>query len=614
MCGIAGYVGSEPAAPIVMELLRRLEYRGYDSTGLAVIQPEGALRIDKKVGRLQRLADHLGADLPEGNIGIGHTRWATHGSPSDANAHPHQDCSGEIAVIHNGIVENYLDLKAGLVAAGHVFTSETDTEVVPHLVESLLQEGHDLTTAVRLTLRQLQGAQACLIFRLSEPDRIIAARLGNAGGIVIGYGENGMYLASDLPAILPYTRQIAYLEPRELAIVRASDVTYMDLDGNESTRGSQASEYDGMATAKGEYDHFMLKEIHEQPKVLTRSLSNRLSLTPVSVSVEGVPFSHQELAALRRVALVGCGTSWHAALVGRLYLESLAGLQVEVDIASEFRYRDVALDSDTLLVAVTQSGETVDTLAAMEMAQKEGVKQIVLCNVLGSQATRLADGFLDLRAGPEVGVASTKTFTASVASLFYLAVAIGSANGRLSSQETRRHLVALEHVPVLVEEALGRDHECQEIALQYFDRPSYFYMGRWLSFPVALEGALKLKEISYIHAEGYPGGETKHGPIALIEPGMPIVVVAPQDKVHGKMLSNVEEVRARGGVVIAVGTEGDKELEGRASHFIAVPQTDPFLSPLLTVIPLQLFAYHAALRRGCEIDQPRNLAKTVTVE
>ncbi|MER3397247.1 MAG: glutamine--fructose-6-phosphate transaminase (isomerizing) [Chloroflexota bacterium] len=614
MCGIVGYIGKRSGGPVVLEGLKRLEYRGYDSCGLAVLETGGRVAITKKAGKLERLLSQLNGEIPHGPVAIGHTRWATHGKPSDVNAHPHTDCTGNVVVIHNGIIENYLSLKQMLQAEGHVFRSETDTEVFAHLVEAKLKAGADFVTAVRLALRELRGAQAFLAVCRDEPDKLIGARLGHAGGLVVGYGVGEMYIASDLPAILPYTRKVAYLESGELAVLRSNGVTYLDLEGREVEKAPQLSPYDPVSVAKAGYSHFMLKEIHEQPEVVLNVLRGRVDLEGGTVAFEGLPFTDTELAAFRRVVLVACGTSWHAALLGKLYIESLARVPAEAEVGSEFRARELVLGADTLLVAITQSGETVDTLEAMNRARQQGVKQVVLCNVMGSQATRLADGVIDLRAGPEMAVASTKTFLSSVVSLYLLAVRLGQANGALGPKAVKERLGAVIRLPALVGEVLGQEAQVRAIARNFFEMSDFLYLGRWVSYPIALEGALKLKEVSYIHAEGYPGGEMKHGPIALIDSRMPVVVLAPKDRVYDKILGNVSEVKSRDGVVIALGTQGDESLAAKADYFIPLPETDELLSPALSVIPLQMLAYHIALRRGCDIDQPRNLAKTVTVE
>ncbi len=614
MCGIVGYIGKRSGGPVVLEGLKRLEYRGYDSCGLAVLETGGRVAITKKAGKLERLLSQLNGEIPHGPVAIGHTRWATHGKPSDVNAHPHTDCTGNVVVIHNGIIENYLSLKQMLQAEGHVFRSETDTEVFAHLVEAKLKAGADFVTAVRLALRELRGAQAFLAVCRDEPDKLIGARLGHAGGLVVGYGVGEMYIASDLPAILPYTRKVAYLESGELAVLRSNGVTYLDLEGREVEKAPQLSPYDPVSVAKAGYSHFMLKEIHEQPEVVLNVLRGRVDLEGGTVAFEGLPFTDTELAAFRRVVLVACGTSWHAALLGKLYIESLARVPAEAEVGSEFRARELVLGADTLLVAITQSGETVDTLEAMNRARQQGVKQVVLCNVMGSQATRLADGVIDLRAGPEMAVASTKTFLSSVVSLYLLAVRLGQANGALGSKAVKERLGAVIRLPALVGEVLGQEAQVRAIARNFFEMSDFLYLGRWVSYPIALEGALKLKEVSYIHAEGYPGGEMKHGPIALIDSRMPVVVLAPKDRVYDKILGNVSEVKSRDGVVVALGTQGDESLAAKADYFIPLPATDELLSPALSVIPLQMLAYHIALRRGCDIDQPRNLAKTVTVE
>ncbi|MBI3980149.1 MAG: glutamine--fructose-6-phosphate transaminase (isomerizing) [Chloroflexi bacterium] len=614
MCGIVGYAGSRSVAPILLDGLRQLEYRGYDSAGIAVLAPNGQFGIQKAVGKLDRLVEIVGREMPPGTMGIGHTRWATHGKPSDTNAHPHVDCQGNVVVIHNGIIENYIEIKHELQAAGHVFASQTDTEVVPHLVEQYLSEGDNLEAAVRRAVARLAGAHAFLIMSRAEPDKVIAVRMGNAGGIVIGLGEGETFVASDLPAVLPHTRRAIFLDNREMAVITADGPVCSTVGGRIIEKVPTTVPYDPIAAAKSGYRHFMLKEIMEQPRSITDTIRGRVGFEPPEVFLPDMPFTPDELRALERVTIVACGTSWHAGLVGKFMIESLAGLPVEVDYASEFRYRDPLIDRRTLLVSITQSGETVDTLAAMEMAKTRGLRQVTICNVVGSQATRVADGVIYTNAGPEIGVASTKAFTAQLTGLYLLAAYLGRVRGVLGDERLSALTQDLVKIPHLIGQLLEKDNHYLELAQRYFDRSDFLYLGRGINYPIALEGALKLKEISYVHAEGYPAGEMKHGPIALIDRSMPVVAIAVRDGVYDKMLSNVEQVKTRDGIVIALATEGDTTITEKADHVIYLPPCQPLLAPILTVIPLQLLAYHIAIRRGCDVDQPRNLAKSVTVE
>ncbi len=615
MCGIVGYIGQREASAIVLEGLRRLEYRGYDSAGLAVLH-DGQLTLRRSVGKIENLA-HLLAQRPvHGKVGIGHTRWATHGAVTEANTHPHTDCTGQTVVIQNGIVENYRELKERLTAAGHVFRSQTDTEVIVHLVEDFQRQTNDLVAAVRLAMGQLKGPSAIVVLSALEPDQMITARLGNAGGVVVGYGDGEMYVASDMPAILEHTRSVAFLESRELAVITAQGARFMDLAGQAIDKQPQTIPWDPVAVAKGGYKHFMLKEISEQGRSLTDVLRDRVDLETPAVHLNGLGDPERAYPPdLRRVLVVACGTAWHAGLVAKYMLERLAGLQVEVDYASEFRYREPRLDArEDLLVVISQSGETVDTLAAMEEARNQDVRSISLVNVVGSQAARLATSVIYLNAGPEIGVASSKAFTSMMVASYLLALHLGQLRGHLSPTELTNHLQGLIELPGLAGQVLARREETQPLAQRYFRCRDFLYLGRGINYPVALEGALKLKEISYIHAEGYPAGEMKHGPIALIDQDTPTVAIAVRDHVRDKMLSNIEQVRARGGDVIAVATEGDQEIADKATHTIFVPQASPFVMPVLAAIPLQFLAYDIAVRLGCDVDQPRNLAKSVTVE
>jgi len=614
MCGIIGYTGSRPAAPLLLEGLQRLQYRGYDSAGLAVLGASGELIICKSVGKLTALASRLEDGLPEGSLGIGHTRWATHGRPSDINAHPHQDCRGDVVVIHNGIVENYRALKEALLAKGHAFLSETDTEVIPHLIEEALKEGDSLEVAVSRTMRQMEGAHALVAFSRREPRKLVAARAGNAGGVVVGYGQDEMFLASDLPALLPHTQRVAFLADGEIAAVTPCGVSYLSSSGAPLEKEAQTVSYDPLSAARGHYKHFMLKEICEQPESVLDTIRGRALFDQPAVFLEDVAIPRRRLRQIKRVVLVGMGTSLHAAMLGRHYVEQIAGLPAEVDNASEFRYRRPLLGPDTLVVSVGQSGETVDTLAAMDEARRQGALQVTVCNVVGSQATRIADGVVYTRCGLEVGVCSTKTFTAAIVALYLLACYLAQERDVVDKDGMGALLDPLARLPSLVGRVTQRNEEYERLAHRFLRYDNFLYLGRGLQVAIAMEGALKLKEVSYIHAEGYPAGEMKHGPIALIDQAMPVVAIAVRDSLYDKMISNVQQVKAREGTVIALASEGDEELARQVDHVLYLPQASPLLMPVLTAIPLQFFAYHIAVRRGCDVDQPRNLAKTVTVE
>ncbi len=613
MCGIVGYVGPRQAAPLIFDGLKRLEYRGYDSAGIAAIDG-GRVAVRRQAGKLDRLAEMLAAEPLAGHIGMGHTRWATHGVPSQANAHPHLDCSGQVVVIQNGIVENYRVLRHELQAAGHRFTSETDTEVIVHLVEAYLDQGHDLEDAVRLTLGRIEGAHAIVVLSSRQPDRLIAARLGNAGGVTIGLGKGENFIASDIPAILDHTQRVVHLDSREMAVVTQDGIRFLDLEGQDVHKEVVTVPWDPISAARGEYRHFMHKEICEQGEALGHTIGGRVDLEAGRVLLPEMNLSPGEARQVERIVIVACGTSAYAGLVGKFLLETLARIPVEVDYGSEFRYRDPLVDSRTAVLAITQSGETVDTLAAMEEARGKGARLWSIVNVVGSQAARLADGVIYMHAGPEIGVASTKAFTTSLVDLYLLGLYLGQARGCLAPGKLQQLLDDLLALPKLAGQVLDNGHEYEELANLFFKREHFLYLGRGINYPVALEGALKLKEISYIHAEGYPAGEMKHGPIALIDERMPVVAIAVQDAVYEKMISQIEQVKARGGKVIAVATEGDAHIAGKADHVLPLPRTSPLLTPVLAVLPLQLFAYHVAVRRGADVDQPRNLAKSVTVE
>jgi glucosamine--fructose-6-phosphate aminotransferase (isomerizing) len=613
MCGIVGYVGSREAAPIILEGLGRLAYRGYDSAGLAVLGPQG-LALRRSVGKLDNLSQLLRSNPAPGGIGIGHTRWATHGGVTEGNAHPHTDCRRQLVVIQNGIVENYLQLKESLAASGHEFRSQTDTEVIAHLIEAQLAAGHSLEKAVARALTLTRGANSIVALSTCAPGRIVAARVGHAGGVTVGLGEGEMYVASDMPAILDHTQRVIHLEDGEMAVVGLDGASFYRLDGTPVAKRAETVPWDPVAAARGRYQHFMLKEIHEQARSVTDAFRGRVDFEAAEVRLEGLPFSRERLRRTHRIHTVACGTAWHAGLLGKFLIERLARIPVDVDYGSEFRYREPLLDPDDLVLVITQSGETVDTLAAMTEARRQGAQTLAVVNAVGSQAARLSDGVIYLNAGPEIGVASTKAFTSMLVAQYLLAVYLGQVRDTLPLPERRGLLQDLAALPSLVGEALAAEGNYQELAERYRGCSDFLYLGRGVNYPIALEGALKLKEISYIHAEGYPAGEMKHGPIALIDEQMPVVAIVARDHVRDKMLSNVEQVKARGGVVIAVAPPDDAEATAKADHVLPVPHLSPLLGPVLNVLPLQLLAYHVAVRRGCDVDQPRNLAKSVTVE
>ncbi|MDP9180425.1 MAG: glutamine--fructose-6-phosphate transaminase (isomerizing) [Chloroflexota bacterium] len=613
MCGIIGYVGVNEAAPVLIDGLRRLEYRGYDSVGIAVLDDSGELTVHKQEGKLSGLATMLENHWPRGKQGIGHTRWATHGRPSGVNAHPHVDCSGDIVVIHNGIVENHHEIRQRLATAGHLFVSETDTEVIPHLIEEQIKAGTDLHGALIQTIKQLAGAHAILAMSKSEPGTVVAGRVGNAGGVVIGYGDGENFIASDLPALVPHTRRLLFLGHGDTARVRAGEVSYCH-NGLVVHKTPEVVTLDPLSAAKGSYNHFMQKEIAEQPEGILDTIRGRAMFGESRVELDDVRLTSEQLGQVRRVMLLGMGTSLHAAMVGRYFIERIAGLPAEYDNASEMRYREPLIGPDTLVISVTQSGETVDTLAAMEQAKRKGCPQVAITNVPGSQATRMANGTVHTRCGLEIGVCSTKTYTASITAMYLLACYLAQERGVVDRERMAGYFEPLARLPNLAGEVMKVEPQIEKLAHRFFRCENFLFLGRGLQFPVAMEGALKLKEVSYIHAEGYPAGEMKHGPIALIDRDMPVVALCPRDGLREKMLSNIEQVKTREGTVIAVGTEGDRELEEKADEMIFVPEIAPLLAPVLTSIPLQMFGYHVAVRRGCDVDQPRNLAKTVTVE
>jgi glutamine---fructose-6-phosphate transaminase (isomerizing) len=613
MCGIVGYVGTRDAVPIILDGLRRLEYRGYDSAGIAVVRG-GELLRRRAAGKLGNLAESLAREPLSGEWGVGHTRWATHGRPTEENAHPHQDGNGHVVVVHNGIVENHLELKTRLQKAGHKFVSQTDTEVVAHLVASHYQGS--LEEATRRALAELRGVYALVLMHKDEPRRLVAARFGPP--LVIGLGQGEYYVASDIPAVLPHTRDLLLLEDGDVATVTPEAVRVTNVEGTPVARTPQRISWDPVQAEKGGFRHFMLKEIHEQPRAMRDTLVGRISLEEGEVHIEELGRAADRLRGIDRAVLLACGTSWHAALVGKFLIEHLAGVPTEVDYGSEFRYRKPLVGPSTLAVAISQSGETADTLGAFREAKARGALPIGICNVQGSMLTREAQGSLLTHAGPEIGVASTKAFTAQLVALSLLALHLGRLRGTLSAQACREHLEQLTRIPLQMERVLHQEPKVEELARSLGHLRDFLYLGRGVNYPIALEGALKLKEISYLHAEGYPAGEMKHGPIALIEDGLPVVALVPGGPTHEKMLSNVQEAKARGGRLIAVGSSEDESLRAlldpQRDVLLDVPDCTELWSPFLTVIPLQLIAYHVALLAGRDVDQPRNLAKSVTVE
>ena len=614
MCGIVGYVGARNATPVIFNGLKRLEYRGYDSAGLAVIQ-NGRIEIRRDAGKLENLGRLLEVDPVTGSIGIGHTRWATHGEPNARNAHPHIGASGQVVVVHNGIVENFGVLKDELEAEGVEFQSDTDTEIIVQLVDRFLATGLDLAESARRSISQLHGAHGIVLLSLTEPDKIVAARVGNAGGVVIGAGDDEMFVASDLPAILEHTRQAAFLEPSQMAVVTRDGVEFRSLaDGTALPVSFQTISWDPVAAEKGEYKHFMLKEIHEQVRSLTDTIAGRVDFEAGDVLLPQLDLTPETAQDLRRMVIVACGTAAHAGMVGKVLIERLAGLPVEVDIASEFRYRQPLVDEQTVVLAISQSGETADTLAAMVEARQRGGRLWSIVNVIGSQAMRMAEASIGMQVGPEISVASTKAFTAPLVDLYLLAILLGKLRGTLPEQDRRQAVADLRLLPDLVGRCLDREPEVEVVAWALRDVDHCLYLGRGIQMPIAYEGALKLKEISYIHAEAYPAGEMKHGPIALIDESMPVIAIAPDDPWRDKMVSQVEQAKARGGKVVVVATEGDEQLAGLADHVLWLPPSPWMLGPVLATIPLQLLAYHIAVLRGADVDQPRNLAKSVTVE
>ncbi len=614
MCGIIGYIGQRQVVPLIIEGLRKLEYRGYDSAGIAVVN-NGELSIRRSAGKLGNLETALAADPLSGEYGLGHTRWATHGRPTEENAHPHRDSRGRIVVVHNGIIENYLELKRELQSQGHTFVSETDTEVVAHLVEREWKDD-GLDGAVRRAMTRLRGLFALVLLSADDPQKLVAVR--NGPPVVVGLGEGEYFVASDIPAILQYTRNVVFLGDQEMAVVTQAGAVFSDFTGTVIAKTPTRVTWDPIAAEKAGYKHFMLKEIFEQPAAVRDTILGRVSLETGTIFPDDTGLSDADLTSIDRVTLIACGTSWHAALVGKFLIEELARVPVEVDYGSEYRYRKPLAGPTTLAVAITQSGETADTLAALREAKQQGAKSLAICNVVGSMATRESDGTIYTHAGPEIGVASTKAFTSQLVALYLLALHMGQARKTLTVDQRKTHIADLLQLPQQIEQVLKCAPQIEDIASRFYNRTDFLYLGRGINYPIALEGALKLKEISYIHAEGYPAGEMKHGPIALIDERMPVVAIAPHDHVFEKMQGNIQEAKARGGAVIAITTAGDdtlwRMLDRTSDSIVAIPAMSPFLAPIVITVPLQLLSYHIAVRRGCDVDQPRNLAKSVTVE
>jgi glucosamine--fructose-6-phosphate aminotransferase (isomerizing) len=611
MCGIVGYVGDKESAPILVSGLKKLEYRGYDSAGVAVVN-RNVLNVVRATGKLKNLENRVQTDVPQGTIGIGHTRWATHGRPSDENAHPHT--YGGVAVVHNGIIENHLALKEELRAKGHHFSSETDSEVFAHLISDELKSGLDLPAAVRAAIAHVKGTYALAVVTSSDPHRIVCTK--DSSPMVLGLGEGQNFLASDVPALLEHTRDFVYMEEGDLAVITASHVDIYNRSGQKVNRPTRRIDWTPMMAEKGGHKHFMHKEIHEQPRAVADTLRGRMLLSEGDVHFEGWNLSAEKVRAITKVTILACGTSWHSGIAGKSMIESLARIPVEVELASEFRYRDPIVEPSHLAIAISQSGETADTLAAFKEAKARGATALALCNVIGSAMTREADITILTNAGPEIGVASTKAFTTQLVGLYLLAVKLGRMRGTLSVKAAQEHLTAITEIPKMIEEVLKCEPSVKRVARDFMNAQDFLFLGRGPMHPVALEGALKLKEISYIHAEGYAGGEMKHGPIALIDEKMPVVIIAPKQPhvAYEKIIGNIEEVRARGGKVIAIIDEDDEHVASLADHVIRIPSASALLAPVVATIPLQLLAYHVADLRGNDVDQPRNLAKSVTVE
>jgi glutamine---fructose-6-phosphate transaminase (isomerizing) len=614
MCGIVGYIGEREASEIIYNGLSKLEYRGYDSAGIAVLTTEEGFAIRRDSGKLSRLGELLVRSPLAGKMGVGHTRWATHGEPNERNSHPHRGMNGKVVVVQNGIVENFASLKGELQAEGVVFASETDTEVIAQLVERYVEAGLPLLQAVRETIGQLRGANAIVVMSRDEPDKLVCARLGNAGGVAIGLGEGEMFVASDIPGILEHTNRIVFLENGQIATITRAGYVVTNVAGEVVEPEVHVVPWDPISAVKGEFKHFMQKEIFDQPGALLATMGGRVIFEQGRVVLPEMNLTPALARKIRKVYTVACGTSYYAGLVGKFLIESMARVPVEVEYASEFRYYDPIVDENTAVLSITQSGETADTLAASEQARENGAILWSIVNAIGSQSMRLADGYITMQAGPEIGVASTKAYTTSILDQYMLACVLGHMRGVISDEQLASYVRDLAMLPDLAGRVLDHDAEYQALAHQFGKATDFLFIGRGINYPTALEGALKLKEISYIHAEGYPAGEMKHGPIALIDADMPVVAIATQDELYEKMISQIQQAKARGGKVIAVATEGDEGIRAEADYVLYVPPAPKLLSPIINVIPLQLLSYHMAVWRGCDVDQPRNLAKSVTVE
>jgi glutamine---fructose-6-phosphate transaminase (isomerizing) len=618
MCGIVGYIGPKRVVPLILDGLKRLEYRGYDSAGIAVVCDTGKVDIRRAPGKLRNLEESIRSTPLDGVYGIGHTRWATHGRPTEENAHPHRDCTGDVVVVHNGIIENYIELKNQLMAEGHKFVTETDTEIIAHLIEKFSKDS-SLEQAVLKAVKSMTGAYALVAMSAKDPNKIVAARLGPP--IVVGLGDHEFMVASDIPAILAHTRSVFFLGDGEMAVLTPQGVKLFDFESHPINRPSQQITWDPITVEKGGFKHFMQKEIFEQPRTVRETLLGRISQETGKVFLDKMDITEEEFRGFRDVKLVACGTSWHAGLAGKFMIERLAQMPAEVDYGSEFRYRDPILDKHSLIIAISQSGETADTLAAEREARQKDAKVLSICNVVGSMLTRESSGTIYTHAGPEIGVASTKAFTGQLTALLLTALYLGQVRGKLPGVTSRNLMQELTRAPHKIETILQRDGQIEDLARQFFRHTDFLYLGRGIHYPIALEGALKLKEISYIHAEGYPAGEMKHGPNALIDENLPVVMIATRDESdpssmlrYEKTISNLQEVKARDGIVIAVITEGDTLAKETADHVIEIPHAPELIAPILEIVPLQMLAYHIAVRRGCDVDQPRNLAKSVTVE
>ncbi len=613
MCGIVGYIGNNDAAEIILSGLKRLEYRGYDSAGVAIIE-NGKITVCREMGKLEKLTKLIEQNPMVGTIGIGHTRWATHGEPSARNAHPHVGKTGRVVVVHNGIVENYLELRQELSQSGIQFSSETDTETIVHLIEKYLEITKDLDQAVRMALKRLKGSHGIVVLSADEPEKIIAARIGNAGGVVIGLGEGEMFIASDVPAIMGYTRKVIFLESMQVANISKKGAQISTMDGEEIQPVVQTIAWDPISAEKGEYRHFMQKEIHEQVRSIIDTMAGRVDFENNEIIFPTLNTTSKQEKNIQKIFITACGTAAYAGMVGKILIEKICRIPVEVDIASEFRYSDPLVDGNTLLIAISQSGETADTLAAMEEGRKKGALIWSIVNAIGSQAMRYADGYISMQTGPEIGVASTKAFTAPLVDLYMLAVHLAFVRGQIGEDEKRQFITDLRTLPDGISKCLERENEVKALAKELSETKDALYLGRGINMPIAYEGALKLKEISYIHAEAYPAGELKHGPIALIDKDLPVVAIATKDPWYEKMVSQIEQAKARGGYVVAVANDGDDRAGSLADAVLWVPEVPWMLSPVINVIPLQLLAYHIATFRGLDVDQPRNLAKSVTVE